>query len=140
MNEPAYLAHLMPQTEDSEPFWRACNESRLVLRHCGQCHTVFYYPRRLCPACGSQRLGWHTASGRGTVFSFSEIHVPFAGPDWSSQLPYTVVLVDLEEGPRMLTRLIGDTRAELRIGDALEVCFIEVDQQKLPFFRRVAGH
>jgi uncharacterized OB-fold protein len=137
MSEPTYLAHLMPRTEDSAPFWQACNESRLVLRHCEQCDTVFYYPRRLCPACGSTRLGWRDASGRATVFSFSEVQVPFAGPEWSTQVPYTVVLVDLEEGPRMVSRLIGESRADVKIGDALEVCFVEVDQQKLPFFQRI---
>jgi uncharacterized protein len=136
MSEATYLAHLMPQTEDSAPFWRACNEERLMLRHCSSCGTDFYYPRRLCPACGSQKLDWRVASGRGTVFSFSEVHAPFAGPEWHTQLPYTVVLVDLDEGPRMLSRLIGDTRADVRIGDALEVCFVEVEHQKLPFFRR----
>jgi uncharacterized protein len=139
MSDHDVLARLMPQTEDSAPFWRACNEGRFLLRHCQRCDHTFYYPRRLCPACGGDALDWRDASGRGRVFSFSEVHVPFMGDAWASQVPYTVVVVDLDEGPRMLSRLVGDDRADVAIGDALELCFVEADAQQLPFFRRAAA-
>ena len=74
------------------------------------------------------------SSGRGTVFSFSDVQVSFYGTAWESQLPYTVILVDLDEGPRMLSRLVGKGVA---IGDKVQVHFVEVEGHRLPYFERV---
>ena len=95
---------------------------------------MIYFPRRACPHCGASSLRWAQASGRGRVFSFSEVHVSFYGPEWNSELPYTLALIDLEEGPRMLSRMMGDT-SEIRIGDSVQVVFVDVENQKLPFFQ-----
>ncbi|KAA0578564.1 OB-fold domain-containing protein [Azospirillum sp. B21] len=76
-------------------------------------------------------------SGRGTVFSHSHVHVAFQGGAWSGQLPYTVVLVDLAEGPRMLSRLIGADAPAVRGGDAVSVVFPQIGDRRYPFFERV---
>lgn len=134
MSNLVYKSHLPAPTVDSVPFWEACNHGALLLQRCGECGLRFYYPRRVCPGCGGQQLAWEPSAGKGTVFSFSEVHVSFFGPEWESELPYTVVLIDLDEGPRMLSRLIGDDRGKVRIGDRVQVVFIEVERQKVPFF------
>ncbi|WP_342641391.1 Zn-ribbon domain-containing OB-fold protein [Rhodoligotrophos ferricapiens] len=136
MSEFTYFAILPRPTVDSEEFWAGCNRGQLLLSKCGACGHRFYYPRRLCPACGSNDLGWEESAGRGTVFSHSDVHVSFYGPSWESQLPYTVVLVDLDEGPRMLSRMAKSDAPPVRTGDRVQVSFIEVDGQKLPFFER----
>lgn len=133
-NDKQLLAVLPKPTVDSRPFWEGCNAEQLLLQRCTQCRHVFYFARRLCPACGGSELAWEASAGRGRVYSFSEVHVPFQGPEWASQLPYTVVLVDLEEGPRMLSRWLGPKGSPPAIGQHVRVRFPEVDGQKLPFF------
>ena len=134
MNQQTIRAHLPTPTVDSAPFWEGCTQGKLLLQACDACEGMIYYPRRACPHCGASSLRWAQASGRGRVFSFSEVHVSFYGPEWNSELPYTLALIDLEEGPRMLSRMMGDT-SEIRIGDSVQVVFVDVENQKLPFFQ-----
>jgi uncharacterized OB-fold protein len=133
------IAILPTPTAASAPFWQACDRGELQLPHCLRCDRVFYYPRRYCPHCGSFELDTLKASGRGHVFSFTHVHVSFYGPQWESQLPYTPVLVDLDEGVRMLSRLVGPDRELVAVGDRVSVAFAEVQGRKLPFFRRDQG-
>ena len=135
MNQQTIRAHLPVPSVDSAPFWEGCTQGKLLLQACDACNSMIYFPRRACPNCGASSLRWTQASGRGRVFSFSEVHVSFYGPEWNSELPYTLALVDLEEGPRMLSRLIGDT-AGIQIADPVEVTFVDVENQKMPFFKR----
>lgn len=128
------LAERPAATEDSRPFWEGCNRQQLLLQHCKTCDHIFYYARRLCPACGGTELTWQAASGRGQVYSYSQIHVPFQGPHWQTQLPYSVVLIDLLEGPRMLSRWLAPKGEVPQIGQRAQVVFVQVEQQYLPFF------
>lgn len=122
-------------TKDSAAFWAACDAGRLALPRCTACGHVFYYPRQMCPRCGGRELGEVDSAGRGTVFSFTHVAVSFYGASWDDQLPYTVILVDLDEGPRMLSRLIGDS-AGLRVGDRVRLNLVTVEGHKLPYFER----
>ncbi len=131
-------AILPSPTTESAPFWEGCNRGELLLQRCDACKHVFYYARSFCPACGHDKLTWQAASGKGTVYSFSHVHVSFYGAKWESQLPYTSVLIDLDEGPRMLSRLTGPGRTDVKIGDKLAVAFVEYENQKLPFFALAA--
>jgi uncharacterized protein len=135
----ADIKAILPQrTVDSTPFWEGCNQDKLLLRHCQACDQLSYFPRSACPHCGGRALDWREASGRATIYSFTHVAVSFYGPEWESQLPYTPVLVDLEEGPRMLSRLIGAGRDLIRIGDRVQLVFVEVEGQRLPYFQRSA--
>ena len=100
---------------------------------------MFYYARRLCPACGSTQLSWQASSGKGRVYSYSQVQVAFQGPHWQSQLPYTVVLIDLDEGPRMLSRWLGPSDQLPRVGQRARVIFAEVQGQRLPYFESDEG-
>lgn len=133
-SENKLMAELPKPTLDSRPFWEGCNAEKLLLQRCNHCKHIFYFARRLCPACGAGELTWEASAGCGRVYSFSEVHVPFQGPEWASQLPYTVVMVDLEEGPRMLSRWLAPKGSTPTIGQRVRVRFPEVDDQKLPFF------
>lgn len=129
------FAILPSPTVESEPFWKGCNEGELRLQRCAAGH-LFYHPRQSCPVCGSRDLSWERMSGRGKIYSFSHVNVSFQGSQWESQLPYTVILVDLEEGPRMVSRLVGPDRDQVRVSDSVALNFVEFEGQKLPFFRR----
>ncbi len=133
----AGLRAVLPRaTAASRPFWDGCQRGELLLSHCNVCGHVFYYPRRHCPSCAALDPGWKRSTGRGQVFSFTVVAVSFHGSGWESQLPYTVVLVDLDDGPRMMSRLIGPGRESVASGDRVEVVFPEIDGQRLPFFRK----
>jgi len=125
---------------DSEPYWHAARDDRLVLQKCGACGTLRFFPRYLCTECGSERVAWVDASGRGTVHSFTIVHRA-AFPEFQERTPYVVALIDLEDGPRMMTNILGDDAHEVTIGDAVEVCFEArgSDGAKVPQFRRVGG-
>ena len=93
-------------------------------------------PRHLCPSCWSDELEWKQASGRGTVHSFSVIRRASL-PTFAIRTPYVLALIDLEEGPRMMTNIVGDDALQTRIGDAVTVCFEACeDGAKLPQFQR----
>src|SRR3989304_3427326 len=110
------FAILPSPTNETAPFWEGCNRSELLLCACEACGHVFYYPRLYCPKCGSEKLAWRASEGRGTLYSFTRVGVSFYGKKWESQIPYTLVLVDLDEGPRMLSRLVGPGPATAQIG------------------------
>jgi uncharacterized OB-fold protein len=124
-------------TTDSESFWTACNEGRLLLRQCRACGHTFYYPRLACPRCGRRELSWIEAAGRGVVYSYTSVHTSFYGRSWEADLPYTVLLVDLVEGPRMLSRLVGEDD-RLWIGAELDVDFTRIGERRYPYFRLAA--
>lgn len=116
-------------------FFEAAREHRLEHQRCGQCGRTANYPRALCPHCGSTDVAMHPSSGRGTVHSWTTQLRP-GGPGFGDA-PYTVVLVDLEEGFRALGDLVGVEDDEVVVGLPVEVLFDDVaDDLTLPRFRR----
>lgn len=132
----AVSAILPRPNAESKEFWDACDRGELRLPRCRPCGKVFYYPRRACPHCGATELEWVACSGRGRIYAHSRVEVSFYGPSWERDLPYHVALVDLDEGPRMLTRLV---RSELPVqtNARVRVEFVPVEERRLPFFRVV---
>ncbi len=125
----------VPNFEDSR-FWSAARDHRLVLPQCRTCNHLWFPPYAACPRCLSQDLDWVDASGRGRLFGWTEIHArQFAS--YRYPVPYMVALVELAEGPLMLSRLIDMEWAELRLGLPLEVVFDDLSSEvSLPRFRR----
>jgi hypothetical protein len=115
------LQPLPLMTFDAVPYWQGCREGRLLLQRCSDCSSRQFYPRALCVCCGGVRLEFVEVSGRGVVHAFTICHRPlsarFAGA------PYVVALVDLEEGPRMMTNIVGCPESEVRIGMDVQVSF-----------------
>jgi hypothetical protein len=109
------------RTPETEPFWAATQEGRLVLAHCDGCGATIWYPRAVCPSCGGRSIGWLEASGRGQVYSFS---IAYRGPGpYRDVAPYVVAYVELDEGPRVLTNIVGCPPEEVRIGQTVRVVF-----------------
>ena len=128
----------LPRTTDfSAAFWDHADRGELALPECGDCRHLYYPPRRFCPACAGDQIGWRVLSGRGRVFSHSTVLTSFHGQDWVGQLPYIAALIDLEEGPRMLSRIVG--AETVTSGDAVTAEFVPVQGRRLPYFRLTGG-
>jgi uncharacterized OB-fold protein len=122
--------------EESKGFWEACRRHELFVQRCESCGELRHYPRALCPSCLSDRVEWVRCSGKGTVYTFTVTYQNQA-PGFREELPYVLAYVELEEGVRMLTNLIGCAPEEVRIGMPVEVVFDDVTPEAtLPKFRR----
>lgn len=120
---------------DSEPFWTAAREHRLLISRCVTCATPFFYPRPFCPRCWSDDVEWFEASGRASVYTYSIVYQndlpPFVG-----RVPYIAAVVELAEGPRMMTRVVDCEPEAIRVGMPVLVGFEEVDDEIVaPVFR-----
>lgn len=125
---------------DSAPYWEGARRDKLLLQQCADCGAIRFFPRYLCTECGSDNTDWVEASGKGTVHSFTVVHRA-AFPEFQAQTPYVVALVDLEEGPRMMTNIVGDGALDVEIGEPVTVTFEARggDGAKVPQFRRTGG-
>jgi uncharacterized OB-fold protein len=120
---------------DTKPFWDGCAGGRLLLQRCSACGALRHPPSPACAVCLSDRHEWIAASGRGTVYTYSVVRECKAR-GWDKMVPYILAVIDLEEGPRMLTNLINIAPEAVTIGMAVEVTFAELDgTTKLPLFQ-----
>lgn len=127
-----------PLNADSAPYWQAAREGKLVLQQCCACGLKRFLPRHLCPTCWSDQMQWVEANGRGTIHAVTTVRrAPSSA--FREKVPYVVALVDLEEGPRMLTNIVGSNAEQARIGQAVEVTFEVRDNGAVPQFRISAG-
>ncbi|ROQ33669.1 hypothetical protein EDD98_2697 [Streptomyces sp. PanSC19] len=106
----------------TRPYWDAAAGGRLLLRHCAACDRAHHYPREFCPYCWSEDVRWERASGRATLYTWSVVHRNDL-PPFGDRVPYVAAVVDLAEGPRMMTEVVGVPEEDLRIGMELEVAF-----------------
>ncbi|RIK44404.1 MAG: hypothetical protein DCC58_08325 [Chloroflexi bacterium] len=114
------------------PFWEAAARHELLLQRCNACGHWQFYPRPFCLECYSHNVGWQPASGSGTVYSQTTVHIQVA-PDLPP--PYVVAVVALAEGPRLTTHIVNGTT---EIGDAVRVTWRErADAPPLPVFEPV---
>ena len=121
---------------DSTALWRGLRDGVLLLQHCADCGHVQYYQQAICRYCGGENLSHRAASGRGKVHSFSVVHRA-PGPAFKAEVPYAVLLVDLEEGPRMISTYIGGKPEEVTFDmDVVFVCERISEDVTLPRFRR----
>ncbi len=116
---------------DDQPFWDGVREGRLLLQRCADCTQLRHPPQPMCPACGSLAVELQEASGRGTVFTWL-----ISAPSHPEATERIAALVELEEGVRLVSNLVGIGRDEARIGMPVEVTFVEVQPGlTLPQFR-----
>lgn len=121
---------------DTREFWAGMREGRLLLQRCRSCGCVHYYQQQLCRHCGAEDLVHEPASGRGTVYSFSVVYRA-PGPAFKEDVPYAVLLVELAEGPRMISTYTGGPVEDVSFGMDVELVFEKVSAEiTLPRFRR----
>jgi uncharacterized protein len=129
-----------PGGEESGPFWDATREGRLLVQWCVACDRGVFFPRVLCPHCGaSGPLEWRQASGRGTVYAaVVEYRPELAGAAFAQGQAFCIALVDLEEGVRMMTNVIGCPPDDVHSGMAVTVTWEPMsDGRQLALFRPV---
>ena len=114
-------------TPDAEtrPFWDATREGRFLIRHCLECGKYHFYPRPFCPNCWSERVEWAEATGRAVLYTYS-IVVSNDLPPFNERVPYVAAVVDLEEGPRVMTNVVDCEFADLRVGMPVEVDYLAI--------------
>jgi uncharacterized OB-fold protein len=123
-----------PVSEHTKPFWDATREHRLVLQHCRSDGLPVHYPREACPRCLGTELDWREASGHGVVYAFTVNHVSGSVPT-DRPPPFVVALVDLNEGARMMTNIVGCAPADVRVGMPVDVRWEPLsDGRALPVF------
>lgn len=119
----------------SAPFWQAAREERLVIQECHDCDALTMYPKRLCPLCLGENLGWRESSGQGEVYTYTE---QVAGPPsgFESLVPYVVAVIRLDDGVQMMSNVVGPGASSVECGDRVSVAFhaIEGTDTVLPVF------
>ncbi|MGI8424637.1 MAG: Zn-ribbon domain-containing OB-fold protein [Chloroflexota bacterium] len=127
----------LPEPDDaSRPFFEGGMKGRLMLMRCSDCHAFRLPSRKHCDRCLSSGYGWEQASGRGTVRTFGVMHQKYH-PGFAADLPYNVAIVELEEGPRITTNIVGVSNADIQVGMAVAVEWERHSDVALPKFRPV---
>jgi hypothetical protein len=134
-------AHVKPlpmPDADSEAYWDGLKQGRLLLQHCQGCGHVQFYQQAICRKCMGTDLVHKPAVGRGTVHSFSVVHRA-PGPAFKEDTPYAVLLVELEEGPRMISTLVDGDPMRVTFDMPVEIVYYPIDDGRivLPRFRPV---
>jgi len=135
MNDKPKADPIRPTINDvNRPFWDGCGRGQLLLQRCGHCARLRYPAAVVCPNCLAPEAQWQPMSGRGQVFSFVVFHRAYH-PAWEGKVPYTVALIELDEGPVMLSNVIGVDPAKLAVGLPVAVAFEAVDESlAIPVF------
>ena len=114
------------RTPETSTFWDATGEGRLLLACCDECGTVIWYPKAYCPECGGLSVSWNEASGAGAIYSFS---VVYRGPgQFRDAVPFVIAYVELAEGPRVLTNVVGCEPDQVYIGQPVRVVFCDTGE------------
>jgi uncharacterized OB-fold protein len=122
-------------TAENRPFWEAAKRHELCLQRCADCRRFRYPPAPVCPECLSAHAAWTRVSGRGTVTTWVVFHKRYF-PSFADEIPYNVVQVELEEGPRLTANVVGIANDRLIVGLPVEVVFDDVTPAiTLPRFR-----
>lgn len=128
----------LPQiTPWSKPFWEGCKREQLLIQKCQDCQKVIFYPKMFCPDCLSSNLEWVKASGKGKVYSYMVVY-SYQPTEFEEDVPYVVAIIDLEEGVRMMSNIIGCNPEDVRCDMNIEVIFDHItDKFSLPKFKPI---
>jgi hypothetical protein len=109
----------------SEPYWQALREGKVRIQRCSACDGYVFYPRPHCPACLSKELGWVDVSGRGKLYSYTIVRRAM-NPAFADDVPYVYAIVELEEGPRLMTNVVNCSPDDVRVDMPVRAVFDSV--------------
>lgn len=133
---PVYLRPLPLPDPDSAAFWQGCRDHKLLVQRCAACGQFRYPPRPHCPYCRARRVEWVQARGTGSVFSWIVVTHPVPREVFAGEVPYVVALIELDEGVRLASNLVGCATSDVSAGMRVKVCFDDVTPDTtLPKFR-----
>ena len=128
--EMAEIEHPKPSANwETRAYWEGCGRHELVLQRCADCGSVQHRPRAICASCLSSELQHFVASGRGRVYTFTVTHQNGV-PPFAQAVPYVLAYVDLEEGPRLMTNIVGCEPADVSIDMDVVVDFQDADTRE----------
>jgi uncharacterized OB-fold protein len=137
--EKKQISKPLPQiTPITQAFWDGARTGKLVMPRCKDCQSWVWCPRPVCGECGSDKLEWTELSGRGKVFAFTVIRevVGRALRGFAPDIPYVTAWIDLDEGPRFCSNIIGCPIEDVKIDMDVEVVFEDAGEGiTLPKFR-----
>jgi|688.fasta_scaffold06409_14 uncharacterized OB-fold protein len=133
MNLEQFARILPPITDFNRPYWEGCAAGELRLQCCRRCDETWFPEAPCCPRCLSTDTIWRAVSGRGTVWSHIRMHQKYIAA-YADEVPYTVIMVKLQEGPRMYSALVSGSPAP-QVGSPVMVEFTAVGDRVIPKFR-----
>ncbi len=139
MNGPLPQARPIPKSSDhlNGQFWEHCKQGKLFFQCCLECDTWRHMPRYMCAKCGSDEWEWKESSGKGRIFSWIITHQAMH-PKFRDETPYAVLVVEMDEGVRFVSRPLGIANEELAIDMPVQVIFETIDDDfALPLFRKL---
>ncbi|MET4576238.1 Zn-ribbon domain-containing OB-fold protein [Ottowia thiooxydans] len=114
--------------DESRPFWQALEQGVFLLKRCRSCNRTHYYPRSICPYCGSGDTEWYSSAGQGCIYSYSIAR--------RETVPYAIAYVTLDEGVTIMTNLVGVPFDEIRVGARVRLDFVRTEGgQRLAVFQ-----
>lgn len=126
-------------TEHSLPYWQSARNGALALLRCEDCGRWIHYVKLQCPNCGSRMLSWSPSSGKGKLYSYSVLHRA-ASPLFKDKVPYVLAIIELDEGIKIMSHLVGCDPEQVRVGMEVETVFGEIDEQRaVPYFQPVSA-
>ena len=116
-------------------WWEGCRNDELLVQKCSQCGAYQFYPRVICTSCMGSELEWAKATGNGTVLTYTIVRLPVS-PAYAADVPYVIALIELDEGPKMMSVVEGCDPEEVVTGMPVEVIFDEWSEEiTMPKFR-----
>ena len=118
----------------SKGYWDAASERRFVVQECRACDKAIMYPKRVCPHCLGDDLGWRSSPGRGEIYA---VTTQLAGPPsgFEDRLPFVLAIIRLDEGVQLMSNIVGDRATTAKIGDRVAVSFENAGDAVLPVFQ-----
>jgi len=123
-----YAKPLPRPSELTRPFWDGLRERELRLQKCGDCDAFVFYPRPACTRCMGERLEWTAVSGRGRVYTFTIVRRANI-PAFQTDVPYVFAIVELDEGPRLATNVIGCDPEAVRVDMPVKAAYDDVTEE-----------
>jgi hypothetical protein len=134
MNVSDYKKPIPIPSPESKPYWEALREHRLVLPSCKACGHCWFPPTLLCPNCNAADVEWRESSGRGKVFTYVVFHRVYHR-GFAGEVPYVVALIELDEGPRLLSNIVGIPPEQVTCDMRVHVVYEDITADKtLPKF------
>jgi hypothetical protein len=131
---PEFKKPIPVPSSESKPYWEGLRQHQLLIPRCNACRRYWFPPSTNCPHCTSSDFTWTPVSGRGKVFTYVVYHRVYH-PGFADQVPYTVALVELEEGPRMISNIVGIPPDQVACEMPVHVIYEDVaDNVTLPKF------
>jgi len=130
-----YTKPLPTINDENRGFWEGCQQGALRMQKCTDCSHIRYPLSHVCPKCLSYNFEWTELSGRGEVFSYIVFYQLY-NKAFEKDIPYNVAMVQLEEGPRMYSNIVGVDNDAVKVGDQVEVVFEPVTPEvTIPRFK-----